>query len=59
MYQCIVFQFLPIMIYLYEFILNSYFQLLAASIFDIRGQGVSKVSRPNSYVDLEICMTIF
>ncbi len=47
------------MIYLYEYILNSYFQLLAASFFDILGQGVSKVSRPNSYVDLEICMTIF
>jgi hypothetical protein len=59
MYQCIVFQFLRTMIYLYEYILNSYFQLLAASFFDVRGQGVSKVSRANSYVDLEICMTIF
>jgi hypothetical protein len=37
MYQCIVFQFLRILIYLYEYILNSYFQLLAASFFDIRG----------------------
>ncbi len=59
MYQCIVYQFLCTMIYLYEYILNSYFQSLAASFFDIRGQGVSKVSRANSYVDLEICMTIF
>ncbi len=33
--------------------------MLAASFFDVRGQGVSKVSRSNSYVDLEICMTIF
>jgi hypothetical protein len=57
MYQCIVFQFLRTMIYLYEYILNSYFQSLAASFFDIRGLGVSKVSQSNSYVDLEICMT--
>jgi hypothetical protein len=42
------------MIYLYEYILNSYFQSLAASFFDIWGQGVSKISQANSYVDMEI-----
>ncbi len=41
------------------YILTSYFQSLAASFFDIRTQGVSKVSCTNSYVELEICMSIF
>ncbi len=58
MYQCIMFQFLCRLRYLYEYILNSYFQSLAASFFDIRSQGVSKVSCTNSCVDLEICMTV-
>ncbi len=58
MYHCIIYQFLHRLRYLFEYILNSYFQLLAASFFDIRSQGVSKVSCTNSYVDLEICMTI-
>ncbi len=53
-----MYQFLRRMRYLYEFILNSYFQLLAASFFDIQSEGVSKVSCTNSYVDLEICMSI-
>ncbi len=46
-------------IFVWTYILNSYFQLLAASFFDIRGQGISKVSWPNSYIDLEICMAIY
>jgi hypothetical protein len=58
MYQCIMYQFLRRMRYLYEYILNSYLQSLAASFFDIRSQGVSKVSCTNSNVDLEICMSI-
>ncbi len=58
MYQCIMYQFLCRLRYLYEYILNSYFQSLAASFFDIRSQGVSKVSCTNSYVDQGICMTI-
>ena len=58
MYQCIMYQFLRRLRYLYEYILNSYFQSVAASFFDIRSQGVSKVSCTNSYVDLEIWMSI-
>ncbi len=56
--QCIMYQFLRRLRYSYEYILNSYFQLLAASFFDIRTQEVSNVSCTNSYVDLEICMSI-
>ncbi len=58
MYQCIMYQFPRRLRYLNEHILNSYFSLLAASFFDIQSWGVSKVSFTNSYVDLEICMTI-
>ncbi len=41
MYQCIVFQFLCIMIYLYEYILNSYFQSLAALVLGYQSNNVS------------------
>ncbi len=58
MYQCIMYQSPRRLRYLYEYILNSYFQSLAASFFDIRSRGVSKVLCTNSYVNLEICMTI-
>jgi hypothetical protein len=53
-----MYQFLRTFRNLYEYILNSYFQLLAASFFDIQTQGVSKVSCTDSYIDLEICMSI-
>ncbi len=58
MYQCIMYQFPRRLRYLYEYILNSYFQSLAESFFDVRSQGVLKESCTDSYVDLEICMTI-
>jgi hypothetical protein len=41
MYQCIVFQFLRIMITLYEYILNSYFQSLAALVLGYESINVS------------------
>jgi hypothetical protein len=56
--QCIMYQFLRRLRNLGEYILNSYLQSLAASFFDIRIQGVSKVSCTNSYVLFQICMTI-
>ncbi len=41
MYQCIVFQFLRKMIYLYEYVLNSYFQSLAALVLGYKSINVS------------------
>jgi hypothetical protein len=59
MYQCIVFQFLCIMIYLYEYILNSYFQSLAALVLGYKSINVSMYRQPvPTYYDIFVCLSL-